>query len=162
MTAILVIDTSYLLELFKVPGCSEPRAVTEVRRRYAEAVERGAGFVVPLPCLFELGNHIADVRQGQARHRLARELAAKVIAAIEGEGERVLAPSPEGRHFRKLWERFAESFSLQRVGLIDTCIIEEARRLKTHYGNMATVHIWTRDERLKAYEPDPEVDPFVQ
>jgi len=74
MTAIFVIDTSYLLELFEVPKSSDPQAVTEVRKRYAEAVEGSARLFVPLPCLLELANHIADVPQGDLRHRLANNL----------------------------------------------------------------------------------------
>jgi hypothetical protein len=36
-----------------------------------------------------------------------------------------------------------------------------AERLKEKYRQQAGVHIWTKDRRLKAREPDPEPDPFV-
>lgn len=163
MTAVFVMDTSYLLELFDVPGCSEPDAVTEVRRRYEEAVEGDARIFVPLPCLFELANHIAGVPHGGSRQKLADHLSRQVVAAIEGDGEWILLPMREIRHYRRLWELFARVFAVQGVGLTDTCIIEEARRLKRerYHGQMFTVHIWTKDGRLKAHEPDTEVAPFV-
>jgi len=36
---IFVIDTSYLLELFAVPGCSEKNAIREIRKRYEKATK---------------------------------------------------------------------------------------------------------------------------
>jgi hypothetical protein len=65
--SILVIDTSYLLELFRVPGHSEEKVICEIRTRYEQAIKDKAMLFVPLPCIFELGNHIADVRDETRR-----------------------------------------------------------------------------------------------
>ncbi len=164
MTEIFVIDTSYLLELFAVPDASDPSAVEEVRRRYRDAVAGDARLFVPLPCLFELANHIVDVRDGSVSHRLANHLTKQVRASIEDDGEWTLVPLREAGHFPRLWDRFAQEFARQGVGLTDTCVIEEARRLKRerYGGSLFTVHIWTRDQALKAYEPVREEDPFVR
>ena len=39
--AAYVIDTSYLLELYAIPGKSTPEAITEVRKRLLSAAESG-------------------------------------------------------------------------------------------------------------------------
>jgi predicted nucleic acid-binding protein len=163
MTAILVIDTSYLLELFNVPGHSHTPAVEEIRRRYGQAIENRSRLYVPLPCLFELANHIAGVRDGQSRRQLATALAEQVEGAMEGNGEWILIPAPEVELFRDLWREFAENFAVQGVGLTDACVIVEAGRLKReHYThNVFSVHIWTKDSALKAHEPDVEDDAFL-
>lgn len=164
MTAVFVIDTSYLLELFAVPGSSDPQAVEEVKRRYEDAVERNARLFVPLPCLFELANHIADIPQAEHRHRLANHLSRQVDAAAEGDGEWIILPLGGAEHYRTLCRRFARDFAAQGIGLTDTCVIEEARRLKRerYGGSTFRVHIWTRHQTLKANEPDPETNPFIR
>ena len=38
---VYLIDTSYLLELFAVPGCSTEAAVAEVKQRVSDAARNG-------------------------------------------------------------------------------------------------------------------------
>ncbi|HIE02028.1 MAG TPA: hypothetical protein EYP59_17380 [Thiotrichaceae bacterium] len=80
---ILVIDTSYLLELFGVPGYSDDKAIREIRKRHEKAIKDKALLFVPLPCLFELGNHIADVRDETRRQSLANLLVQTIQTSIE-------------------------------------------------------------------------------
>jgi len=49
------------------------------------------------------------------------------------------------------------------MGLTDTYTLEEAVRLKARYNSAKDykVHIWTKDNSLKAHEPDAEPNPFV-
>lgn len=57
----LVIDTSYLLELFAVPGNTQLQAAKAVQAKFAQAFNSNAQLFVPLPVLFELakGERIA-------------------------------------------------------------------------------------------------------
>ena len=48
MTVSFIIDTSYLLELYRVPTHSSDGAAAEIRRRVGEAGKSDASFVVPL------------------------------------------------------------------------------------------------------------------
>ena len=61
---VYVIDTSYLLELFAVPGCSTEEAVVEIRNRAARAARKGARLYVTIPSVYELAEHISDIRDG--------------------------------------------------------------------------------------------------
>jgi hypothetical protein len=72
----LVVDTSYLLELLKVPGRFDPAFSERVKQKFREAVAAGHRLYVPFPVIFELANHIALVRDGggtQAARGLAGE-----------------------------------------------------------------------------------------
>ena len=64
---VYVIDTSYLLELFEVPGYSTEVAVAEIRKRVADAARSGARLYVTVPSVYELAKHISDVRDGNLR-----------------------------------------------------------------------------------------------
>jgi hypothetical protein len=52
---------------------------------------------------------------------------------------------------------YAQEMAEQGIGLSDTSLIEEARRLRKKYNQPRDrVHIWTKDRRLKTHEPDAE------
>jgi hypothetical protein len=50
------------LELFGIPGHSTPEVTVKIEQRYNQALKDRNRLVVPLPCIFELGNHIAQAR----------------------------------------------------------------------------------------------------
>ena len=91
MKCIYVVDTNYLLELFSVPKSSSETAIIEVKKRFKNAAENGALFMVPLPCIFELGNHIADVDDGNIRYNLVGQANRRHVPAAR-KGLR--APQP--------------------------------------------------------------------
>jgi hypothetical protein len=165
MTA-LVVDTSYLLELFKVPGRFEPTFSDLVKQRFREAVVAGHRLFVPFATIFEVANHIALVRDGGARKKLAYLLASTVRQCVETGNPWVITPASEDilydlSELLRLCDVYARELAIQGIGLSDTAIIEEARRLKKKYNQPADrVHIWTRDQALKANEPDPEPKPL--
>ena len=163
-TTAFVIDTSYLLEFYRVPGFSTDAAVMEVRRRFKAAFSDGSRLFVPVGAVFEFANHVADLTDGGERKRLADDLY-KVVASSILDGEPwIIVPGPkyDSEFLSQLCSAFSTEFVQQRIGLTDTHIIDQARRLKQKYSGMPyRVHIWTKDHRLKAYEPDRENDPFL-
>jgi hypothetical protein len=159
--AIIVLNTSYLLELFAVPGHSTEHGKPAVRARFADATDRGDMLFVPAPCLFELGNHIANVSTGSLRKTLAEALLEAVERSLEGGGPWVIIPAVPREVLPELCRLFKGEFVSQGIGITDTSVIYEARRLKKNYRETSRVHIWTKDRRLKSYEPDKERDPYV-
>jgi len=160
-----VIDTSYLNELFKVPGSSEDRAIREVRERFRRAIESGSLLIVPIPCLFELVSHISDVEDGNARRRLAREVFHAVKPSIRKGMPWSITPTPAADfvvQFQAALEQFASVTHPRGFGLTDTFVVKEALRLKERYSGLGyRIHIWTKDCDLKAREPDAERNAFV-
>ncbi len=162
-TTLYVIDTSYLIEIAGCGRDSQPKASAVVRARFIKAAKQGARFFVPLPCLFELGNHIADVDHIAERHRLAGWLCATVATCLRTARPWIITPtqSPEDV-LPPLLERFVPLASKQQIGLVDAFTVDEAKRLKVSYGTLKnSVHIWTNDGPLKKLEPDAEPDPYL-
>ncbi|TGO02016.1 hypothetical protein PN36_31920 [Candidatus Thiomargarita nelsonii] len=165
---IFVIDTSYLLELFGVPGCSEKNAIREIRKRYEKAIKDKAMLFVPSPCIFELGNHIADVRDETRRKELANLLVQTIKACVEKSTPwTITPPAIVIEDFPQLLEYFANKSVVQCqgrkcIGLVDTSTVIQAQRLKDERKSLGyKVHIWTKDKRLKENEPDLEDNPFL-
>jgi hypothetical protein len=164
---LYVVDTSYLTELFGVPGFSDQESTREVRRRFEEAFRRDYRLFVPIPCLLELADHISDVPDGNRRRQLANKLLESVaLSMVKGKPWNV---TPAGalddflRQFRQAFEAFARRYVSQRgLGLTDAFSAQEAKRLKAKFAGLNyRVHIWTKDRGLKRLEPDDEEDPFV-
>ncbi|MBN1210484.1 MAG: hypothetical protein JXB05_36865 [Myxococcaceae bacterium] len=91
----LVIDTSYLCELLKVPGRFNPAFSEAVKQRFSESVAAGHRLYVPFPVVFELANHIALVSDGSERKRQADRLAATVRSCIEDATPWIITPTAE-------------------------------------------------------------------
>jgi len=162
----LVIDTSYLNELFKVPGKFNPTRAEQVKRRFRDAISAGHRLYVPFAAVFELANHIAHVRDGDSRKKLADKLADTVRSSVEISNPWVITPDAKNilydlSELLRLCDVYAQEMAPQSIGLSDTAMIEEARRLKQKYNQPGDhVHIWTLDKRVKAHEPDSETNPL--
>ena len=162
----LVIDTSYLTELFKVPGKFELARANQVKQRFREAISAEHRLYVPFAVVFELANHIAHVRDGGPRKQLADALAGTVRSSVATNNPWIITPEAKKilydlSELLRLCDVYAQEMAPQSIGLSDTAIIEEARRLKQKYNQPGDhVHIWTLDKLVKAYEPDPEADPL--
>ena len=162
-TPVYVIDTSYLCELFAVPHYSTEGSISEVRKRFAVAVEAGTRLYVSLPAIFELAGHIADVSDGGLRRKLAEELRETVVTSIREGQPWNLLPVLDRSAVERLINGFVDHAREQGMSLVDTTLIDEAKRLRetTYRGQAWRVHIWTKDQRLKAREPDNEPNAFL-
>lgn len=108
---IFVVDTGYLDELFAVPGHSCKKGITQVSRRYEYAVQCGDGLFVPLPCLFELANHIAHVGNGYYREELARFLLDTVEQSIAEQSPWTITPAEAVQRLPEFMRDFTKNFS---------------------------------------------------
>jgi len=164
MSAVIyIMDTSYLIELVGCGRDSNKTASDEVRKRFKLANAAGGRFFVPLPCLFELGDHVADVGHDDLRKRLVEGLFDAVKTSLSSCKPWTITPtgSPD-QILPRLMERFSPVAIKQRIGLVDAFTWEEADRLKVRFTNVkARVHIWTNDRGLKGKEPDAEHNPFL-
>jgi hypothetical protein len=157
-----IVDTSYLLELFNVPGCSNPHSNTEVKKKFEDAIKSKSRLYVPLPCVFEIADHIANVKIGRKRSELAKKLFSTILSSLKESIPWILIPSPEPTTIANLFRSYAKNYVIQGIGLTDTTVISEASRLKKKYRSLGcSVHIWTKDINMKAFEPDKEDYPFT-
>ena len=132
-TAIL--DTSWLLELYRVPGYFDESRTLHVRTETAELIDAQYELSVGVPVLFELASHITHVRDGRRRRLLGERLRDDIASSIDRErpwmittvGHDILLRS---RDVIRLAERFLESsgpnYSFAGISIID--LAEELRR----------------------------------
>lgn len=169
---ILVLDTCYLMELYEVPHNHDPDFVRRVKARFKEAIIADARFYVPFPVLFEWANHIAHLNDGGSRHTHADALYQKVAAVVGISagappwkiwGADASAVARFAESLKALTAEYAEQYAIQQIGLTDTALIQAARTLKQAQLSAFSmkVHIWTKDIRLKAHEPDKELEPLM-
>ena len=160
---VYLIDTSYLLELFAVPGCSTKADVAEVRRRVKVAAKNGARLYVTVPCIYQLASHISDVPDGNLRVSLAGKMRDSVLSSLDEGMPWTVLPSRKSCWLREAVAGFADTYVCEGIDLTDGTLIDEARRLSqsSYRGPEWRVHIWTKDRKLKAREPDTEADAFL-
>lgn len=164
-TMVLVVDTSYLHELFEVPGYCQPQAVAGVKKKFEQAIELGSRIFVPLACLFELADNISEIKNGRKRVSLAKKLCETVTRCVDEDNPFRpwnITPKLSMEDLPRLCQTFVAEHVAKGIGFTDTAVCEEARRLKVKYASFGyKVHIWTKDRKLKSMEPDPEEAAFI-
>ncbi len=161
---VYFVDTSYLLELYAVPGFSDALAKEPVRSRFNGAWNRGDRIFLPLGCLLELGNHIANINNLADREKWAgflQDLVTEALDPLAKQRRFVLVEAPSLEELQVLVASWKTRHVTAPRGLVDAATAEKARAFKRERAVGNPVHIWTRDRKLKGVEPDPEPDPFV-
>ncbi|MDY6851134.1 MAG: hypothetical protein SV487_03530, partial [Thermodesulfobacteriota bacterium] len=87
-----------------MPGHSEEKAVKEVRRRIQKDMGKKAPLFVPRPCIFELGNRIAQVNDGGMRHKLVKSL----LDMVEKHNPLTITPMVEREPLSKISTPFID------------------------------------------------------
>lgn len=162
MKTLAVVDTSYLCEWMRVPDFTDERDAEEIEKRFAAAARDGWSFYLPLPCLFELADHITDCGHAGQRLKLAKKLRDQLTASLKNEGPWILWPAPRpDEDLTEIFDQWVDGNVVQRVGITDTATARTAVSLGKRYQGLGyKVHIWTKDDRLKALEPDREDNAF--
>ena len=78
-----ILDTSWLLELYRVPRYFKESRTLPVRTKTAELVESGDELFVTVPVLFEVASHITHVRDGRRRRTLAEGLRDDISSSLD-------------------------------------------------------------------------------
>ena len=151
---LIVVDTSYWVELFKIPRHSSEAKHLAIKKKFACAIEQNATLYFPLPCVYELANHIAHVRDGTARKNLAEQL----YQTVTNNPSILVTPACAVDELSKFIESFKKEYVTEGIGLADAAVIDAAWHLKNPNNQ---VHIWTLETAIKAREPDTEPAPFV-
>ena len=161
MTRVYVVETSCLCELYGLPGFSDPKFAERLQRRRAR--EESARFHVPLGCLYQLFDHIADVTDGSRRRRLALTVATDVRSSLDEGVPWLISPPRTRDELADIFGAFATDPGRLGLGLTNSDVVKVAADLKRKYGSSGNyrVHIWTKKQTLKAYEPDAEPDSLI-
>ena len=91
LSGVAILDTSWLLELYRVPGHFDESRTLPVRNQTTELIDAGFRLFVTVPVLFEVASHITRVNSGQRRRELSKRLRDDIESAIDRESPWTIA-----------------------------------------------------------------------
>ena len=152
MSNAAILDTSWLLELYRVPDHFETSRTTLVHTKTAELVNAGGELFVTVPVLFEVASHITYVRNGKRRRQLAKRLRNDIDDSLDHDSPWTIAAADTNILLRsqdilKLAEKFLDS-SGPNYSFADISVIDLATELRRRSG---LVKIFAFDDQLEAY-----------
>ncbi|MCY4030471.1 MAG: hypothetical protein OXH75_29680 [Acidobacteria bacterium] len=151
MPPIVIVDTSVLLNVLDVPGFNQDRAT--VLGRFGELVEAAANLLLPMGAVFETGNHIAQLPDGQRRRRYAEVFRDRVREALAGRAPWTLVPGPDATQLAESLDSFPE-YAMQGVGMVDLAIVKAWERACARHPRRH-VSIWSLDHHLAGHDQRP-------
>lgn len=160
MSAIVLLDTSVYLNVLNVPGFNQDRA--DIFSEFERAIRDEERFLLPLASVWETGNHIADLVDGQTRRRFGQKLLEDVAKAFVGEVPYRATHFPDRDEFLRWLGDFPDMVMRNKsdrklregVSLADLSIIKEWGRNCTLHP-MSRVRIWSLDSDLAGYDRQP-------
>lgn len=135
LSGAAILDTSWLLELYRVPGCFEEARTSLVGSETVELVDAGYELFVTVPVLFEVATHITRVRDGDLRRTFGERLRDDVTSPIDRDSPWTIATVGREILLRsqdvvRLAKRFLDSagpnYSFADISIID--LATELRR----------------------------------
>lgn len=162
MSAIVLLDTSVYLNVLDVPGRNQWRIA--ILDEFAIRVENEDIFLLPMATIWETGNHVARLPNGDLRRRFAQRLVDDVTKALDERGVPPYQPThfPERRDFLGWLTEFPNHAQRNKeagkpgegMSLADFSIMKEWERTCTLHP-MSRVLIWSLDADLSAYDRKP-------
>lgn len=152
LSDVAILDTSWLLELYRVPGYFDDTRTDNVQTETEGLIEVRYELFVTVPVLFEVASHITHIRDGRRRRILGERLRDNVASSIARESPWTIATVGRNILLRsqdviQLAERFLES-SGPNYSFADISIIDLASQLRRPG---RTVRILAFDEQLESY-----------
>ncbi|ASM78365.1 hypothetical protein VITFI_CDS2588 [Vitreoscilla filiformis] len=144
MSAIVLIDTSVLLNVLDVSGRNAQRQAVLVELE--QWIEMGAHLFIPMAAIIETGNHIAHVADGRERRAAALRFTEAVEAALANQAPWKPINFPSAESVLGWLSRFPEA-ATRGVGLGDLSIQQEFETCCRRYP-MSRVCVWTLDDDL--------------
>jgi predicted nucleic acid-binding protein len=144
MSAIVIVDSSVLLNIIDVPDRNQRR--DEVFNRLAELIERGDHLFIPMAAIVEVGNLIAHVKNGAQRRAAAERFVKEVRSALADEAPWKPVNFPSNQEVLSWLDAFPDS-ATKEVGMGDLSIRQEWESCCHRY-SMSRVWVWTLDADL--------------
>lgn len=144
MGAIVVVDTSVLLNILDVPGCDQDK--DKVLAELATSIEEGDHLFIPMTAIVEVGNHIAHVPDGDLRRKAAIRFANEVRKALRNEAPWKPINLPTNEEVLSWIDSFPE-YATRGIGMGDLAIKEEWEDL-CNKNRMSRVRVWSLDVHL--------------
>ena len=144
MSAIVIVDSSVLLNIFDVPGRNQRRK--EVHNGLAKLIENGDHLFIPMAAIVEVGNLIAHVKNGAQRRAAADRFVKELRSALADEAPWKPINFPSNQEVLSWLDAYPES-ATKGVGMGDLSIRQEWESCCHRY-SMSRVWVWTLDSDL--------------
>ena len=152
MNAVVIIDTSVMLNLLNIPKNNQRRE--NAKTEFRQFRDGGAEFLIPLATIFETSNRIKWMANGR-RYECAKRLRDAVNRAAEGAGFGVgEIRFPEPSEFKGWIDRYPDC-AARGKDLNDFSIIQEWYKMRELCYPRRRVKIWSYDQHLMGYDTDP-------
>ena len=153
MSCIRIVDTSVLCNLLRVPNKDQDAG--RAAREFGEAQQARDVFLLPIPVIYETGNHIAQSPNGAKRRAVAIGFVELVRKAFEGEIPFTPTPLQNPEDMTRWLDEFPNlaSAGMGFGDLAITKVWEEQSEL--NHGRR--VLIWSYDKHLQGYDRPPRV-----
>ena len=144
MSAIVIVDSSVLLNIIDVPGRNQRRV--EVLDRLSALIDSEDHLFIPMAAIVEVGNHIAHVANGAHRRAAAQRFVKEVRSALADEAPWKPINFPSNQEVLSWLDAFPDS-ATNGVGMGDLSIRQEWASCCHRYA-MSRVWVWTLDRDL--------------
>lgn len=161
MSAIVLIDTSVLLNILNVPGYSQDKATID--NQYKLHIENRDRLLLPMATILETGSHIADIRNGRQRRNWGEIFVSLVKQTQRGEAPWSPLPFPDLECILTWIDEFPDFVSRgiavgggqinqsKAAGFADLTIIKDWEKQRELH-SMTRVMIWSLDNGLQGYD----------
>ena len=144
MSSIVIVDTSVLLNIMDVPGRNQARG--EVLDRLGALIDAGDHLFIPMAAIVEVGNLIAQLKNGAMRRAAANRFVGEVRAALADEAPWKPINFPSNQEVLSWLDAFPEA-ATQGLGIGDLSIKKEwEEQCRRH--SLSRVWVWTLDSDL--------------
>ncbi len=148
MSAIILIDTSILLNILDVPGYNQDKEA--VQQQYEQHVQNGDQLLLPMATVVETGSHVADIPNGYHRRAWGQIFVNLVKQTHRGEAPWSPIAFPKLDSIVQWLDDFPE-FAGRKIGFADMTIIKDWERTCAQH-TMSQVKIWSLDHGLLGYD----------
>ena len=148
---IYVVDTSVFCNLLDIPGRNQRR--NEAKAQFNLYNSEGGEFYLPLATVFETGNHIAHIENGNLRRKAAGKFADLVRDSLAGQTPFHPLHFWENDEMMSWLDQFAD-YAIRECGFGDFTIIKDYEKLcelQPDIPSAQPIEIWSFDEHLQGY-----------
>lgn len=156
MNNLVIVDTTVFLNILDVPAFNQDREnVVENMKKF---IEQDASFILPISTIWETGNHIAHLSNGNVRRQNALKFVEQVKKSINDESPFKTSELPNKTDLARWLDTFPDAVQRNKSdekpneGLSwgDRTIIGELEKMRQKYPR-ANISIWSLDKDLSAY-----------
>lgn len=148
---VVLLDTSILTNVLRVPGCDQDWE--KVKPALEDLIKAKATLLLPLVVVFETGNHIGHVRDGNERRKTAERFVSTMRATIDGQAPWTPLRMIDLAEMASWLDGFPDA-AMRGRGLGDHSIVLEWHQACTRF-TQRRVRIWSTDAALEGYDRIP-------